>query len=261
VLILFAIVSHHLALAYRTTLENKNQALTNAAHLEEQRHFVALLSHEFRNPLATLGAAVSNLQRQTWDEAGHTRLGRMARAVGRLQYLLGYCLADDRLSVVSLDKRPRQLLSATQIVQESLYQLDDTSARLQQDSTDNTSALALAHKKVLGDLPMLGAALKNLLDNALKYATTGPINLSVAVHNEQLVLAVRDHGPGLDAQSSSRLFQKFARGDQQHLSGAGLGLYLSQRIVQQHGGHIDIRNAPDGGTVAELWLPLAGKLE
>jgi signal transduction histidine kinase len=84
------------------------------------------------------------------------------------------------------------------------------------------------------------------------------VQLSVKVQDRQLRLTVRDHGPGLDAQAISQLFEKFARGQQQqHVAGAGLGLHLSRKIVRQHGGDIQLHNAPDGGAVAELWLPLA----
>ena len=72
-----------------------------------------------------------------------------------------------------------------------------------------------------------------------------------------MIFTVRDHGPGLDDQESGRLFDKFMRGQQHlHLPGAGLGLPLSLKIVQQHGGDIHIRNASGGGAVAELTLPL-----
>jgi signal transduction histidine kinase len=72
-----------------------------------------------------------------------------------------------------------------------------------------------------------------------------------------MTFLVRDHGPGLDEQASSRLFEKFTRGSQhQNMPGAGLGLYLSRKIVQQHGGDIRIRNVSGGGAIAELWVPV-----
>lgn len=256
-LILFSTVSYQFSQIYKSTLQAQNQALTSAAQLDEQRHFVALLSHEFRNPLAMLDGALSNLLRQPLDEASATRLGRMARAVVRLKYVLGYCLADERLATLAISEQPRHLLTPAAIVQESLQQLDSDNERLQWLTADAISQAALDQAQIMGDLPLLGAALKNLLDNALKYAASGTVQLSVAAQNGRLTLTVRDHGPGLDAQASSRLFEKFARGQQQqHLAGAGLGLHLSRKIALQHGGDIHIHNAPDGGAVAELRLPL-----
>ena len=176
--------------------------------------------------------------------------------MARLKYVVGYCLADERLVTLAINEYPRHLLAPAAIVQEGLQQLDSDSERLQLVPADATSQTVLERAQIMGDLPLLGAALKNLLDNALKYSTTGLVELSVAARGGQLTLTVRDHGPGLDAQAISHLFEKFSRGQQQHLAGAGLGLYLSRKIARQHGGDIHIHNAPDGGAVAELRLPL-----
>ena len=257
-LFLFSIVSHQVGQIFKSTVQAQTQALISGAQLDEQRHFVALLSHEFRNPLATLDGALSNLLRQPRDvdDVTNIRLGRMARAVARLKYVVGYCLADERLVTLAINEHPRHLLAPAAIVQEGLQQLDSDSERLQLVPADATSQTVLERAQIMGDLPLLGAALKNLLDNALKYSTTGLVELSVAARGGQLTLTVRDHGPGLDAQAISHLFEKFSRGQQQHLAGAGLGLYLSRKIARQHGGDIHIHNAPDGGAVAELRLPL-----
>lgn len=260
-LILFAIVSRQVGQMYKSTLQAQNQAVASAAQLDEQRHFVALLSHEFRNPLVTLDGALANLLRQPLDAATTARLRRMGRAVTRLEYVLGYCLADERLATLAISECPRHLLTPTLIVQESLKQLDDSTDRLQLLRADAATQAALDQAQLLGDLPLLGAALKNLLDNALKYDLRGPIQLSAAAHGGQLTITVRDHGPGLDSQALVHLFDKFARGQQhQQLAGAGLGLYLSRKIARQHGGDIRIDNAPDGGAVAELRLPLTTAL-
>ena len=243
--------------SYKSNLQARTQAIASADQLLEQRDFVALLSHEFRNPMAVLDGALSNLSRQPLDTVTSARVGRMARAVERLKYVLSYCLADERLATLESAPRSHLPLTAADIIEESLQQLDDESQRLQLLAADPASQALLDSAHVLGDLSMLGAALKNLLDNALKYAGNGPVQLSVRVQGAQVTFTVRDHGPGLDEQARSRLFEKFTRG-QQHpdTPGAGLGLYLSRKIVQRHGGDMHIRSASGGGAVAELSLPL-----
>ena len=243
--------------SYKSNLQARTQAIASADQLLEQRDFVALLSHEFRNPMAVLDGALSNLSRQPLDTVTSARVGRMARAVERLKYVLSYCLADERLATLESAQHSRLPLTAAGIIEESLQQLDDESQRLQLLAADPASQALLDSAHVLGDLSMLGAALKNLLDNALKYAGNGPVQLSAQVHGAQVTFTVRDHGPGLDDQAKSRLFEKFTRG-QQHpdTPGAGLGLYLSRKIVQRHGGDMHIRSASGGGAVAELSLPL-----
>lgn len=250
-------VARHVGQSYKSNLQAKIQVVAGVAQLAEQRDFVALLSHEFRNPIAVLDGALSNLSRQALDTHTSSRVGRMARAVERLKYVLSYCLADERLATLEHAQRVRKPLTAAEIIEESLQQLDDESRRLQLLAADPASQTLLDDAHVLGDLPMLGAALKNLLDNALKYADSGPVQLSVQVQSSQITFIVRDHGPGLDEQASSRLFDKFTRGQQSpYTPGAGLGLHLSRKIVQRHGGEIRVHSASGGGVLAELSLPL-----
>ncbi len=256
-MILLFFVARHVGQTYKSNLRAHAQVVAGAAQLVEQRDFVGLLSHEFRNPIAVLDGALINMNRYPLDTVTTARVGRMVRAVERLKYVLGYCLADERLATLDSAKRPRLPLAVSSILEESLQQLNDESKRLQLLVADAASQALLNSVQVLGDLPMLGAALKNLLDNALKYDPTGTVQLSVQVRETQVTFTVRDHGPGLDDHERGRLFDKFMRGRQHlHLPGAGLGLPLSLKIIQQHGGDIDIRNAAGGGAVAELTLPL-----
>ena len=256
-MILLFFVTRIVGQSYKSNLHTQAQLITGAEQLDEQRDFVALLSHEFRNPISVLDSALSNLHRQPFDADTTARVGRMARAVERLKYVLGYCLADERLATLEAAQSPRVPLAPSDIVEEGLQQLDDVSNRLQMLAADSASQALIDSARVQGDLPMLGAALKNLLDNALKYAGTGPVQLSAQAHGSQVTFTVRDHGPGLDEQAMSRLFEKFTRGQHhQYTPGAGLGLHLARKIVLQHGGAISIRNASGGGAVAELTLPL-----
>lgn len=257
-MILLFFVARHVGQTYKSNLQARAQFIAGAAQLVEQRDFVALLSHEFRNPIAVLDGALTNLNRQPLDTVTSARVGRMARAVERLKYVLGYCLDDERLASLESAQRPRLPLTAADIIEESRQQLDDASQRLQLLDADPVSQAVLDRTHVLGDLPMLGAALKNLLDNALKYDLNGPVQLSVQANLAQVTFKVRDHGSGISHQEHGRLFDKFMRGQQHlHLPGAGLGLPLALKIIQQHGGDIRISNAVGGGVVAELTLPLS----
>jgi signal transduction histidine kinase len=256
-MLLLFFVARRVGQSYQSNLHARAEVIVGATQLVEQRDFISLLSHEFRNPLAVLDGALSNLNRQSLDTEVSNRVGRMARAVDRLKYVLGYCLADERLASFELAQRLRSPLSAAEIIEESLKQLDDESGRLQLLPADAASQALLDGGHMLGDLPMLGVALKNLLDNALKYGPSGPVQLTVHAHDGQVTFVVRDYGPGISAPESGQLFNKFMRGQQHlHMPGAGLGLPLSLKIVKQHGGDISIRNASGGGAVAELTLPL-----
>lgn len=257
VLLLF-FIARRFGQSYRLNLQARAEVIAGAAQLNEQRDFVALLQHEFRNPIFVIESALNNLARQPLDAPTCVRLGRIGRAAERLKYVLAFCLADERMATLALAPRLRSILSAADIVIESMQQLDDQSQRLQLLPTGANNQAELDAARVLGDLPMLGAALKNLLDNALKYAGNSLVQLSVHLQDGKITFIVRDHGPGFDEQASSYLFEKFSRGAQHpNIPGAGLGLHLSRKIVQQHGGEICVRNLSGGGAVSELCLPLS----
>jgi signal transduction histidine kinase len=239
-------------------LHAKIQLVAAATQLADQRDFVALLTHEFRNPIDVLDGTLSDLKRETLVTVTIAQVGRMARAVARIRYVLSYCLDDERLTNLESAQRPYLTLAASDIIEESLKQLSaEDCNRVQLLEADPASKALLDSARVMGDLPMLGAALKNLLDNALKYDPNGPIHLSVEAHDALVTFTVRDHGPGLEDKERDRLFDRFMRGQQHlHLPGAGLGLPLALKIVHQHGGDIDISNAAGGGAEAALTLPL-----
>ena len=130
-LVMLFFVTRHVARAYQSNLSGQAQLLASSVQLNEQRDFIALLSHEFRNPIFVLDSALSNLARQPLDPPTSARLSRMGRAAERLKYVLSYCLADERLATLATAQRPRSVLTATQIIEESLQQLDDDSQRLQ----------------------------------------------------------------------------------------------------------------------------------
>ena len=103
--------------------------------------------------------------------------------------------------------------------------------------------------------------LNNLLDNAVRYAAPGVVELGAEAEDEQVKLWVRDHGPGLSPDKLGRAFERFYRGDasrtrQGEKGGSGLGLSIAKALVEAHGGTLDARNHPRGGAVFTLYLPL-----
>ena len=114
--------------------------------------------------------------------------------------------------------------------------------------------------QVLGDAVELRRAFTNLLENALRYARDPDGLARVEVKAELLphkvIVALRDHGPGVPAEQLPRLTQPFFRGDAARTtaSGSGLGLAIVNKAVARMGGHLVLRNHPQGGLVAELTL-------
>jgi signal transduction histidine kinase len=105
-----------------------------------------------------------------------------------------------------------------------------------------------------GDCDQLQQLLLNLLLNGLEAMPQGgTLQVALAAGPDQLLLSVRDSGPGIDPQMKARLFEPFATGKE---SGTGLGLLLSRQIAEAHGGTLRGFNPPGGGACFELRLPL-----
>jgi signal transduction histidine kinase len=256
-----------------------------------QRELLLLLAHELRSPVATLDAAFSNLAGQTQGPQAAAllldprRFERMERALKRIKQVMSDCLSDERLAGLSSSLAECAHVSAEKIVAQALNQLDaELRPRVQVQLPSDADAALLPQARVSGDLALLGAALKNLIDNALKYGGPGPVQVGMAVCGAQLALSVRDHGPGLDDQARATLFQKFARGRSpaqpagvdaldvldvldapdalgvwEGFDGLGLGLHLAEQIVRRHGGALRLSLANGGGTLAMMSLPLLGE--
>ena len=108
-----------------------------------------------------------------------------------------------------------------------------------------------ANERVRADPERIDQVLRNLLGNAAKYTPAGtPIELRALPHGDRVRIEVVDHGPGIDPADIDRVFEKFGRVRHRHngdIPGVGLGLYLSRRIVQAHGGELTITATPGGG--------------
>ena len=101
--------------------------------------------------------------------------------------------------------------------------------------------------------------LKNLLSNALRYSpeTSGPVELEFHMEDDELVLVVRDHGPGLPAEQAARLGEPFYRGDPsraRQTGGTGLGLYLATLVARAHGGALRLLDTAGQGACFEARL-------
>jgi signal transduction histidine kinase len=125
---------------------------------------------------------------------------------------------------------------------------------------DQAGAALRARDECDVDALRLEQVLTNLLDNAIKYSPDGgPVEVVLAQTSDATVeLSVRDHGLGIPADKRGQIFERFYQAHQNGGgSGLGLGLYVSRRIVEQHGGEIRAEFPDDGGTRMCVQLPMA----
>jgi C4-dicarboxylate-specific signal transduction histidine kinase len=135
------------------------------------------------------------------------------------------------------------------------------SAQLEQDDIRLSAALDPAKPLVEGDAGQLGQVFLNLVSNArdaLREKADGPRGLRVAsdTRDGQVVVSVQDDGPGVSPQEADHLFEPFFTTKQE--KGLGLGLSISKRIVEDHGGAIEMESAPGQGTIFKVRLPMTG---
>ncbi len=225
-------------------------ALERAAR-EAQRQFLAMITHEFRTPLAVISTAGQNIGLTTGDEATAQRLQRIERSVRHMNGMIDACLLDDRIEGAGL------MLRSSRFDPGALVRRIVDAAEAA--SPHHTFVLTLdALPELTGDEPLLGMALSNLIENAVKYS--GPaslIEVRLRRDGQDVVFCVADRGPGVPDGERERIFEKYYRGGKTGgIPGAGLGLHLVRHIVSDHGGTVGVRNRPDGGALFTIRLGL-----
>ncbi len=228
--------------------------------LEAWAEMARIIAHEIKNPLTPIRLSAEHLQqvyqtdRERLDEIFERCTRNILKQVEELRDI-----ASD-FSIYS--HIPRAELVAGDLVA-SMRELMDA----YRDTAENVelafeSPLDELHTRF--DAKLLGRAVRNLLENALR-ASTGAaqlsadgdspqVLLSVAQSDSRAVISVLDSGPGVDPESLKRIFEPYFS---THETGTGLGLAISQRIVDEHGGRLEARNRPGGGLAVTITIPLS----
>lgn len=223
----------------------------------ERREMIADIAHELRTPLAVVQARLDAFEDGVLDPTP-AELALVSMQIGLLTRLVGDLRT---LSLADAGRLPLQLAP---------LDLSALVVRISQSFASKAQAanIHLALQVPPGELPTLadrdrlGQVLINLLENALRYTPAGgQISVSAQAQTEQgqVVLSVRDSGPGFPAGSEQQVFSRFFRGDQSRtrdLGGSGLGLAIVSALVQAHGGAVVAHNALSGGAEVEVRLPL-----
>lgn len=243
------------ALAHHHAQQLAQQAQHQAAAQATRNTLLAAISHDYRTPLATILGAASSLLAQA-ELLNPTQRARLAQTVQDQTRLLGR-MTDNTLQLARLTSPgvnlPLDWESAEDIVGAALNRV-----RLRDNGHRVSARLEPGLPLLRCDAVLLAQLLDNLLDNALRHSPPdGPVELRVCRQFEQLVLAVRDRGPGVPSAQRQRIFDVFQRGDGHSGEGAGVGLAVCRAIAQAHGGELRLRSRARGGASFECWLPLS----
>jgi two-component system sensor histidine kinase CpxA len=214
-----------------------------------QRRLLGDVSHELRSPLSRLTVALGLVRRAPPEEAAEN-LDRIALEARRLDALIGQLLALTRIGS-GVDRGSPVPFDFTNLVQE-------VAADAAFEARARNRAVVIreaAECTVTGFEELLRSAVENVVRNAIRHTADGTaVEISLRCDGSRVVLAVRDHGPGVPEGLLPRIFQPFQRATDS--DGAGLGLAIAESAVAVHGGAIRADNASEGGLAVEIELPL-----
>jgi signal transduction histidine kinase len=236
--------------------EQQATAAQLAEALQSKNHFIADASHELRTPLTVLrGSAEVGLELER--DCVHAPIledivkesARMTRLVEDLLFL---ARSDSDSLPLEIARVPAISL-VTGLVEPAEMLVREYGSTLV-TALDGAGELAV-------DVARIEQAVLILIDNAAKYGADGtPVSLTSSTRHGELMISVRDQGPGIPEADLPLIFERFYRVDKtraRKLGGAGLGLAIAKSVVEAHSGRIEARSKPNDGTTMTLYLPLA----
>ncbi len=218
----------------------------------QQERFVADAAHELRTPLASLRSTLETLPPAALSSTEQQELrATCARQIDRLERLVAGLLL---LASSERSLKPEEVMPA--------ILLDEICAELHHLADAHDVSLSYGGDSeaiVCGDADLLSLALRNLIENGIRYnRPQGRVHVDISQSSGLIALHVRDSGIGISTEEQPHIFERFYRVEQsraRHLGGAGLGLPLVKHIVQRHGGIVSLESNPNQGSTFSLWLP------
>ena len=217
-----------------------------------RQEFVANLVHELKTPITSLRLTAESLLSDPPPKDRHRFAERLVKEADLLSKIIDNLRQLGEIEARTMAVEPSQF-DLGELVQESVI-------RLGIDRPVNTDIPASL--LVTSDRPKLVQALDNLLDNAAKFSPPGTaIDVEAEVRSDDVVLSVRDRGPGISPEHWSRVFERFYKVDRarpREAGGFGLGLAITKHLVQVLGGRIWTETAREGGQV--FYIALASEV-
>ena len=224
--------------AIQRRLDAIRAADERARHLAALGEMSAVVAHEIRNPLAGLKGSAQLLVEALpeGETRNRARAERVVREAIRIESLTA-----DLLSLVRSREVHRRRCAPEELLRDAAASVDGALIRVEGDAPASWSL----------DPDRMQQALRNLMENALHASPDGAV-ATARVVDGALEIAIRDFGPGVPADQRDRIFEAFTTGRAQ---GTGLGLAVTRRIVELHGGHIAVDDHPEGGAIFRMTIP------
>lgn len=217
--------------------------ITNIRNMEKiQSDFITNVSHELRTPLTAIQGYVEILLDQKENQQSKKFLKIIKRNVERLVSLLNHFLDLSQMEE-SLELK-KELLETEKITRSIIEDLHIKTHKIK---------TVISQKKIQADRHFLKQILYNLIENAVKYTPKGSLIEVIweRYSDDQILLKVKDNGPGISQRHKSRLFEKFYRIDpsRSEMRGAGVGLSLVKQLMEKHGGCIRLESKAGEGSL------------
>ena len=229
---------------------------TEITRTEEIRNdFVANVSHELKTPVGAISLLAEALEVSADDEDAVRRFAkRMHKESGRLSALVQDIIELSRLQGTNVAKEGRPIDINTVIT--------DAVDRSQLPAESKNIRITVGGRvdsKVFGDQDLLVTALRNLIDNAIRYSPENTrVGVGARTKEGVVAISVTDQGEGLSEEDQERIFERFYRVDaarSRHTGGTGLGLSIVKHVVSNHGGEVTVWSRPGQGSTFTLRLP------
>jgi signal transduction histidine kinase len=234
----------------RRASDRAEEVLTGRAEI------AAMVAHDVRGPLGTMKGLATTV-RKSYDRLGDEErlefIGMIERESTRLLTLVEHIALALRVDAGTLDLtiRPRSL---GPLVRHAIELRDLASHPLDVDVTEDVLAPV--------DAKWLPVAIGEAIDNAARFSPPdAPISVRLLIEAGRAVIAVEDRGPGVPSERRDEVFTRFARWrppGYEDRTGSGLGLFICRGIARVHGGDASIVDAPGGGTILRIELPMEG---
>ncbi len=236
-----------------TEIRETEMALRQAVRARDE--VVAVVSHDLRNPLATISAASELLQKLDVPRERQREhleaIGRSAERMGRLiDDLLDVAAIEAGGMAVNMDPVPAETL-LDDALQMARPLVRDRAVELKCDADGQLPPVDADRDRIL-------QVFSNLVGNAVRFTPEGGcITLSARRENGEVVWGVEDTGPGIPAEDQEHLFDRFWKVDRSDREGAGLGLAIVKGIVEAHGGSVWVESTPGEGARFHFTLALS----
>lgn len=224
---------------------------------QRKNDFIAMVSHELKTPLTSMGAFIQMLQfraKKQNDSFATNALDRVMLQVKKMTVMINGFLDVSRLEAGKI------------YVDRKCFDLSELAKELEEEA----AAMITSHKIVFApvkyilvdaDKDKIGQVINNLISNAVKYSPTGSrISIACVSNVKNAVVSVKDEGMGITEHDQKKLFDRFYRVENKEsatIAGFGIGLYLCSEIILRHQGHIWVESVIGKGSNFQFSLPLA----